>query len=115
MRKGFTTVEILIVIFVLLMLVALILPAVIAAKNASEMKWQQQQTVTVVIEEKGLGAGDFAYLMLDGTKVQILSIRNDGLFWARHADKEGRLSEIAFFPFELADEMPKMEVKDDIR
>lgn len=99
MRKGFTLVEVLIVVFILLLLVALVLPAIFAARDAV----REQEVVTEEIEIT-FEQGDFAYLVLDGRKVQVTSVQNQGVYLVRYADNTGHLEKISLFYFELTDD-----------
>ena len=117
MKKGFSIVEVLVVIVIMLMLVALLLPVISAARRAAERLEQENQASISAVEESGLEllSGDFAYLVLDGRKVQITSDQGNGMYWVRYSDNVGHLEEVSLHYFELVDERPLMEVKDDTR
>lgn len=93
MRKGFTF-EVLIVVVLLAMLVALIFTAVFAVRDAPQE----------VVAEERFEQGDFAYLALDGRKVQVTSVQGRDVYLVRYADNAGHLEKISLFHFELTDD-----------
>lgn len=113
MKKGFSIVEVLVVIFIMAMLVVLLLPAVNAARKAAERHQQENQVAISAVEKSGLELfdGDFAYLVLDGRKVQITSDQGNGMYWVRYSDNVGHLEEVSLHYFELVDERPLMAEK----
>jgi prepilin-type N-terminal cleavage/methylation domain-containing protein len=117
MKKGFSIVEVLVVIVIMVVLVALLLPVINAARRATERLEQENQATISAVKESGLELfdGDFAYLVLDGRKVQITGRGNGGMYWVRYSDNVGHLEEVSLHYFELVDERPLMEVKDDTR
>ena len=102
-RKGFTLVEMLVVICIILILMALLIPAIKAAVDAADRANQQQQQQEIVVEDVGHQPGDMVNLVLNGDKVQVLAKRGDGLYFVRHVDQEGRVVELVLHPFELCE------------
>lgn len=100
-RKGFTIVELLVVICIIAILMAMLIPAIKAAVDAAERAKLEQQTQEIVVDEVGYQPGDIVNMVLNGDKVQILAKRGDGMYFVRHVDKEGRVMELLLHPFEL--------------
>lgn len=93
MRKGFTFHEVLIVVVFLVLFVAMMLPVFFAQNEPQE-----------VVAEERFEQGDFAYLALDGRKVQVTSVQGRDVYLVRYADNAGHLEKISLFHFELTDD-----------
>lgn len=109
MKKGFVFLELLIVLAIILSILALLLPLVSSVRQSvidSRTRQQEQQELSVSIAESGVvfEQGDFAYLALNGRKVQVTSVQGKGMYWVRYSDDSGRLEEVSIHYFELMEE-----------
>jgi len=103
MRKGFTPIEVLVVVVILAMIVLLLLPAIFAVRESvSPLMTYPYEEASV--EEK-FEQGDFAYLVLDGRKVQVISVQRQGVYLVRYANETGHLEQVSLSHFELTDDV----------
>ena len=108
-KKGFSLLEFLSVVIAILVVIVLLITFNAVRQEIVKSETQRQQNIDIVETQTWPRAGDFGYLVLDGTKVQVIGVQWTGMVCVRHVDYQGRLTEVMLQSFELVNERPRLD------
>ena len=109
-KKGFSLLEFLSVVIAILVVIVLLITFNAVRQEIVKSETQRQQNIAIVeTQQIWPRVGDFGYLVLDGTKVQVIGVQWTGMVCVRHVDYQGRLTEVMLQSFELVNERPRLD------